>query len=38
MAGHSLPDSLVFWFNAVLTSAAVASAWVALVLNLDSLV
>jgi hypothetical protein len=32
-----LADTATFWINALITSAAVASAWVNLILNLDKL-
>jgi len=38
MFGHAIPEAVVFWINTVTTSAAVASAWVNLILNLDKLI
>ena len=32
-----LADTATFWINVLITSAAVASAWVNLILNLDKL-
>ena len=37
MGWSHLADSATFWINALITSAAVASAWVNLILNLDKL-
>jgi hypothetical protein len=37
MIGLHVSETAMFWFNAIVTSAGVASAWVNLIMNLDKL-
>jgi hypothetical protein len=38
MIGLHVSETAIFWFNAIVTSAGVASAWVNLIMNLDKLI
>jgi hypothetical protein len=38
MIRFHVSETVVFWFNAIVTSAGVASAWVNLILNFDKLI
>ena len=38
MTAFHLSETIIFWFNAIVTSAGVASAWVNLIVNLDKLI